>query len=89
MASKTIAISKETEERRVPIALENLEIHEDGIFLNHHGQWIRLSAIVQDNEGNLLGTADEWSITWQCPKCGYENNAFRRTCKGCGYKPRH
>lgn len=70
-----------------PLSYEDLEICREGIFLNHHGQSIQLRGIIQDSSGNLFGSTNEWSFTWRCPKCKYENGTFSKTCAKCGYRP--
>lgn len=77
----------ESENGLYPLTYEDLEISRDGIFLNLHGRSIQLRGVLQDSDGNLFGTTSDWSITWKCPKCKYQNSPIRNTCAGCGYRP--
>ena len=71
--------SYRSNEEIIVIDLENLEINEEGIFFNQNGQWTQIRSLAQDSEGKLLGSTD-WSFTWKCPQCDYENNPFRKKC---------
>ncbi len=68
------------------VHLDQVALTAEGIFVELDGTWVLTSALERDDSGLFVS---EWSITWTCPKCQYENGPFSRSCVKCGYKPKH
>ncbi len=67
-----------------------INVTQDGIFILNEDIWIMTDAVHHDGSRLYISSlSEEWSFKWECPKCGYENGPFTRSCENCGYKPRH
>ncbi|MGE5195903.1 MAG: hypothetical protein ACM3JI_01065 [Anaerolineae bacterium] len=71
---------------------EHLAITPEGIFVKIFEEWIMTPAIHFDEKGLYFDAClkdDLANFSWTCPECDYENSTFRRSCKQCGFTPRH
>jgi hypothetical protein len=66
------------------ISPEQVNISNDGIFVNINGGWVKTSCIQCDTEGLYFNDIQQEYAEWICSRCGAENNGFNKICKNCG-----
>jgi len=75
---------------KIYVEAAQVAITSGGIYFQHGDSWMITDAIHCDSAGlfvsSISNSDNEWSFTWECPKCHYVNGPLARECGNCGYR---
>lgn len=62
------------------VSLDNLSIHQKGIFVRLGNNWVQTPALIHDSQGIFINSLVQVD-GWICEECHYSNFPWHRWCK--------
>jgi len=76
-----------SDNQKTYVDFSQISVIPEGMFVQLGNSWMAIDAINHDSFGYFFSVpSNEWSTTWTCPICKFENGLLSMECEICGYR---